>query len=92
MAVVDGQRRAFGMSFARMRPLTTGTIGSSVPAMTSVGCQERKPGQAGPAKAGDQLQVIAVVARPAHMAKMRADLLGRGPQRAAINVAGIWRI
>src|SRR5215510_5073172 len=34
--------RASGMSFARMRPLTTGTMGSSVPAMTSVGCDRSR--------------------------------------------------
>ena len=36
--------RASGMSAARIRPFATGTIGSSVPAITSVGC-ERKGSQ-----------------------------------------------
>src|ERR1700730_18574078 len=33
--------RASGMSVARIRPFATGTIGSSVPAITSVGCESK---------------------------------------------------
>ena len=50
--------------------------------------KEGKPGQAAPAEAGDELQVVAVVARPADMAKMLAHQLGRAAQCASIDVAG----
>ena len=47
-----------------------------------------EPGQTAPAEAGNQLQVVAVVARPSDMMEMLAHQLGRVAQCAAIDIAG----
>jgi len=41
MAPEQLSHRAFGTSLARMRPLTSGTSGSSVLAMIKVGCRRK---------------------------------------------------
>src|SRR5262249_32448383 len=47
-----------------------------------------QPGKTAPTQGGNQLQVVAVIARPADMAQMLAHELGRGTECAAVYVAG----
>src|SRR6516165_12169847 len=50
--------------------------------------QKPQPGKTAPTQGRNQLQVIAVIARPADMAQMLARELWRGTECAAVYVAG----
>src|SRR5262249_14878930 len=47
-----------------------------------------QPRQTAPAKSSEELQVIAIIARPTDMAQMMPRKFGRAAQRAAVNVSG----